>query len=126
MATTTNLGITKVEAAQFQKEVTMNTALDTIDKVLAGKYTYNMASDANYTVSDSNSQNRIIIITDTGVVLTTTRDITIDNLTKDWIVENRTAQSLVFKTAGGAGTVTVTSATIRHIYGDGTSIFAVA
>ncbi len=132
MATTPNLGITHIESNQSQKEVTANEAFDTLDEALAGELTHNMASDANYTLDVTEpakeDENLVIHITDTGVVLTTTRDIIFPDKAQLHVAYNDTAQSLRFKTASGAA-YTVAAGGIRLFYIEGASpydAFAVA
>lgn len=121
MATTPNLGITHIEANQSQKEVTANEAFDVLDEGLAGQLTHNMASDANYTLDTSEPakehENLVLHITDTGVVLTTTRDIILPATKQMHVAWNATAQSLRFKTATGTA-FTVAAGSVRLFYID--------
>ena len=69
MAVTNNLGITLLSTAQANKEGTMNTGTDVLDKAVAGHTQHNMASDANYTLDTATDEhvNVFVEITDTGV-----------------------------------------------------------
>lgn len=65
--------------------------------------TQNVASDADITLTaDQNLYGRIEI-TDTGVILTTGRNVITDNTEHSFLAVNSTAQTLTFKTAGGTG-----------------------
>lgn len=121
MATTPNLLITHIEANQSQKEVTANEAFDTLDEGLAGELVHNMASDANYTLvttePSKEHENLVLHITDTGVVLTTTRDIILPDQKQLHVAWNDTAQTLRFKTAAGAA-FSVVAGSVRLFYID--------
>ena len=126
MATTSRLTITKIEESQADKEVTANTAFDKLDKAIAGELVHDMASDADYTlvttdVGGNENLNAVLHITDTGVNLTTTRNIIVPTLDKIYIVKNATAQSLVFKTSAGSG-VTVGAGDEAFVRCDGTNV----
>lgn len=130
MATTPNLLITHIEANQSQKEVTANEAFDTLDEGLAGELVHNMASDANYTLDTTEPakehENLVLHITDTGVVLTTTRDIILPDNQQLHVGWNDTAQTIRFKTAAGAA-FSVTAGSVRLFYiDDGGDAVAVA
>lgn len=103
MTTTTNLAITHVTSSQYQKEVTMNAALDSLDTAIAGRVVVNFASDADLTLTAAQALNSIVEITDTGVVLTTARNVVVPTANKSWQVYNGTAQILTVKTTAGSG-----------------------
>lgn len=128
MATTPNLAITHIESNQSQKEVTANEAFDILDEAIAGELVHNMASDANYTLDTSEPnkehENLVLHITDTGVVLTTTRDIIVPEAAHLYVAWNDTAQTLNFKTASGTS-FAVAAGSVRLFYVDGTSYDAV-
>lgn len=124
---TSNLGITFVSVSQADKEGTINTGLDKLDGALAGRLVHNMASDADYTLDTASIEhlNLILDITDTGVLLTTTRNIILPSNTQAHIVVNSTAQILQFKTVAGTGT-NIQAGAMELIYCDGTNIESVA
>jgi hypothetical protein len=128
MATTANLNITHIEANQSQKEVTANEAFDILDEGLAGDLVHDMASDANYTLDTTQPaaehENLMLHITDTGVVLTTTRDIILPANPQLHIAFNDTAQTLNFKTASGVA-FGVTAGSVRLFYIEDTSFDAI-
>jgi len=103
MTTTTNLGITHVTSAQYQKEVTMNAALDSLDTAVAGRVSINFASDANLTLTAAQALNSIVELTDSGVVLTAARNVIVPTANKQWQFYNGTARVLTIKTSGGTG-----------------------
>lgn len=127
MTTTTNLNITHLEAAQNQKETTVNDALNAIDGALAGLFTYNFTSAVAYTVSTGNDDhlNMCVRITDVSTKLAATTTVIFPNNNQLHVVQNNTLQSIVFKTALGTG-VTVGPSTLETIYCDGTDILSVA
>ncbi len=83
--------------------------------------TYNMAADANYTLTTDQNNKRFVVITDTGVLLSTGRDIIVDNVQKRFIAKNETLQILTFKTAAGTGIAVAAGKTI-DLYNDGTDV----
>ena len=82
--------------------------------------THDMASDANYTLTDAQNRKRRVIITDTGVNLTTGRDIVVDDMEKRFIAVNETLQTLTFIIAGVG--VDVAAGTTVELYNDGIDI----
>jgi hypothetical protein len=65
--------------------------------------TYNLTSDANYTLTADQNLYKSVTITDTGGVLTAGRDIIVDNIGKTLVFVNSTAQTLRVKPLSGAG-----------------------
>jgi len=65
--------------------------------------TFNLTADANYTLTADQNLYKNITITDTGVVLTTGRDIIVDDVGRIFLFTNSTAQTLTVKTAAGTG-----------------------
>lgn len=128
MATTANLNITHIEANQSQKEVTANEAFDVLDEAVAGDLVHDMASDANYTLDTTQPaaehENLMLHITDTGVLLTTTRDIILPSNPQLHIAFNDTAQTLNFKTSGGVA-FGVSAGGVRLFYIEDTSFDAI-
>ena len=103
MTTTTNLGITHVTSAQYQKEVTMNSALNSLDTAIAGRIVVNFASNADLTLTAAQALNSILELTDTGAVLTVARNVIVPTANKQWQVYNGTAKTLTIKTTAGTG-----------------------
>lgn len=86
--------------------------------------THNIASNADYTLNVATFQDRysILKITDTGVLLTATRNIIVPSVSNVYIVKNETAQNLIIKTSGGSG-VTVGNSTSALVFCDGTNVY---
>lgn len=88
--------------------------------------THNMASDAAYTLTEEQNKFGRIVITDTGVVLTATRNILVDTKEKSFIFQNDTAQNLNAKVVGGGATVKVTPGSFATLYADGTDVLDIS
>lgn len=116
-----DFNLAEMTQSQNDKYITHNTENRRIAAAVAGRTSVDMGSDANLTLNASDTDGteswryRFINITDTGVALTATRDVVMPAKGTDWIVENETAQSLVFKITGQTG-VTVTTGNAAHIY----------
>lgn len=125
MATSPNLLITHLDANVSQPEVPLNTGTDLLDEIIAGILVHDMASDADYTLSTITDpqewQHAEINITDTGVNLTTARNIIVPINEKVYIFRNDTAQSLTLKTSAGTG-ITVTAGSVNTVRCDGTDV----
>jgi hypothetical protein len=80
------------------------------ETAIQAQTTHNMASDADYTLTTSQAQKAIIKITDTGVVLTTGRNIIVPDAAREWTVVNDTAETLTFKTLAGTGVAVLAGA----------------
>lgn len=80
------------------------------------------ASDANYTLSAAENNYSQIEMTDTGVVLTTTREIVIDTAAKIFSFINSTAQTLSVKTASGTAATVYADGFVYDLYSDGTDV----
>lgn len=129
MATYSNLGIkliTTGDESGTWGTSTNNNFSDVIDEAIAGVVTYNIGSDANFTltVSDATSSDaRHAVIKFTSVSLSATRTCTFapDDLQKVWVVINATTggQSLTFKQGSSGATVTVANGESAIIYSDG-------
>jgi hypothetical protein len=129
MATYSNLGIKLIttgdESGTWGTSTNTNFS-DVIDEAIAGVVTYNIGSDANFTltVSDATSSDaRHAVIKFTSTTLTATRTCTLapDDLQKVWVVVNATTggQSLTFKQGSSGATVTVPNGESAIIYSDG-------
>lgn len=127
MALSDYRNITLMATSQATKEVTVNSAINNLARGLAGRLVHDMASDADYTLSEANGEdeNLYIEITDTGVVLTTTRNIIVPTDENGYLFYNNTAQSLVMKTAAGSG-VTAVAGERLLMYCDGTNVVEIA
>lgn len=127
MTTSTNLLITHLDANVAAPQVVLNAGTDLIDTAVAGMLTHNMASDADYTLSVLTSpkewQYATIKITDTGVVLTASRNIIVPTNTKHYTLINSTAQEITLKTSGGTG-VAVAAGEQAALLCDGTNVIS--
>jgi hypothetical protein len=84
--------------------------------------THDITVDSDYTLTDDQNLYGRINITDTGVVLTTARNIIVDNVEKNsFIFENSTAQDLTVKTSAGTG-ILVSSGETKVLRNDGTNV----
>jgi hypothetical protein len=129
MATYSNLGIkliTTGDESGTWGTSTNNNFSDVIDEAIAGVVTYNIGTDANFTltVSDATSSDaRHAVIKFTSTTLSATRTCTFapDDLQKIWVVINSTTggQSLTFKQGSAGATVTVANGESAIIYSDG-------
>lgn len=129
MTSTSNLEMDHLEDGVASPDVVLNESLDLTDLAIAGMVTHNMASDADYTLSTSTDPEEwkyaVVKITDTGANLTTTRNIIVPTNTKQYLLVNATAQSLVLKTSGGSG-ITVATSNNQLLFCDGTNVIAMA
>jgi len=87
--------------------------------------THNITIDTDYALTaDQNSYGRVIV-TDTGVILTTGRNIIVDVSERSFLFQNDTAQALTVKTSTGTGIAVATGAKILLLC-DGTNIIEAA
>jgi hypothetical protein len=91
-------------------------------QLVAETITHNMASDANYTLTDAENRKANIDITDTSVNLTAARDIIVKNIQREFIASNNTLQTLTFKTSSGTGIDLIAGIDRRKLYCDGTDV----
>ena len=84
--------------------------------------THDITVDADYTLTDDQNLYGRINITDTGAILTTARNIIVDNVEKNsFIFQNSTAQDLTVKTSAGTG-ILVSSGETKVLRNDGTNV----
>ncbi len=125
MADTTNIEAPKWTASQNSPDVTINSALDVIDSTMAAQNVIDFPSDADYTLTDTGARPRewqycVIEMTDTGVVLTTGRNVIVPDNPRIYLFYNNTAQTLTLKPSGTGIAVATTKRAILHC--DGTNI----
>jgi hypothetical protein len=110
---------------------TTNTNLGTaIEEAIVGRATANFSTDADLTISLTNSnatqvaRNYILDVT-SGVSLSTSRNLIVPTIDKPYIVENNTTggQSIVVKTSAGTG-VTVPNGKKMMVYANSTDVVA--
>lgn len=109
MATEPNTGLTFQEAGSTQTDALQNAELNLFGPSIAGTQTRNFATDANITLTSTEYWTSCIVFTDTGVVLTTGRDVILPAHFPLIFVRNATAQTLTLKKSGQTG-VTVAAA----------------
>lgn len=103
-----------------------------LEAAICGLLTHDMASDADYTLTTTGSPEEwhygTIEITDTGVVLTTGRNIIIpasrEAYPRTFVFVNNTAQTLTLKTASGTG-IAVSTTKTAILRCDGTDVVRV-
>ena len=105
------------ELAGFISTLQTYTAQD----LIANTTTHDMTSDADYNLTSTENLKGRVIITDTGVVLTTGQNIVVANTARFFLVLNSTAQTLTFKTAAGAG-IAVLAGESAVLLCDGTDV----
>lgn len=126
--TTPNLEIPEGADSQTSLYAVYNAMGRILEQAICGRLTIDFATDADYTL-DTTANNeewrdKFIEITDTGVVLTTGRDIVFpDKNGPEYIVTNSTAQTLTLKLSGQTG-VTLTAGSTGRFYNDGSDMVA--
>lgn len=107
-----------------------NTNLGTLlEEAIAGVYTVTMTSDADYTLTSLNGASdearQAVLVVESAVSLTATRNLLIPQKDKVYIVKNNTSggRLLVVKTTVGTG-VTLTSGDTQILYCDGTNVYS--
>ncbi len=120
MTTTPNLAIEHIAANQSQKEVTANTAFDTLDKAMC-QPTNIALTDANLSLTDAQFLG-CVYLRFTGT-LTAARTITVPAKSKLVIVENSTTGGFAInvKTSAGAAIV-FNNGDRKLLYGNGTTL----
>ncbi len=115
-----DFNLQEMTQSQANRYVTHNEENRRLGAAVAGSTTLDFASDADMTINASDSDGteswryQTLVITDTGVVLTTGRNVILPSKGGLHFVINKTAQTLTFKTSGGTG-VAVTASTNKLI-----------
>lgn len=86
-----------------------------------GVVVQNVATDADITLTTDQNGADLVEITDTGVVLTTGRNVVVENRARPLAVRNSTAQVLTFKTSAGTG-IAIAAGTGAMVWSDGTNV----
>lgn len=122
-----NLRIPHLDQNVAQPEIPENTAKDIIDQILSGRFTTDFITDADITITHSDSttsasdwQNAILNFT-SSVALTGTRNVILPDNQRVYIIENNTGYSIQFKTLNGTG-VTLVDGNNVFCYSDGVDI----
>jgi len=106
-----------------------NTNLGTaLEQAIVGYGNPSYASDANLTLSYTNTNatqtaRALVLNVTSAVSLTTTRELVVPTIQKQYIVQNNTtgSQSITVKTLAGSG-ITVPNGRKAHLYVDGTNV----
>jgi hypothetical protein len=111
---------------QDNPDTNINNFRYAVEGLAAGVLVHDMASDADYTLATTGDyprewQNHVIKITDTGVVLTTGRNIIVPDNVRAYMFVNDTAQSLTLKRSAGTG-IAVATGNWAMLYCDGTNV----
>ena len=127
MATSPNLEITHLTQAQAQKHVTVNGAIDAIDRAVAGHRTnLDFPSDANFTPSATDVRNSFSIDVGGGT-LTAERQFIIPLTTHLYLIGNNTAGSQSIEVIGTTGTgVVIDNGDRSMVFVDGTNVTLVS
>jgi hypothetical protein len=94
---------------------------EVISRTAPWDITINIATDADLTLTQEQNLYGRITITDTGYLLSTTRNIICLNAVRNFEFINETARSLVFKTNAGTG-ITVGTHETAQVFCDGTNV----
>jgi hypothetical protein len=129
LAANPQLGFNELAANQAQPHITINTADRSLSSAIAGQVTINAASDANITMLSNQWQYATIVLTDSGVVLTTGRDLIYPNVDAQtggvsrmrFLFRNSTTQTITVKRSGHAG-VAVPAGSASLLQHNGTDI----
>lgn len=123
MSTTANLGITKLNPGQSNAHVTVNEALDNVDKAIAGRLAISLTGLSTKTLTGAESTNHILHVTATSGAC----DLVVQALPKSWIVVNDGSHTVTVKRASQSSPTppTVAAGTSKHLYCDGTNVRAV-
>jgi hypothetical protein len=119
--TTTYLGLATVPTNSTNPSVPVNNAMAAFDAAIAGTATRNLVADANYTLLPADYLTSLLIITDTGPVLTAGRDIVFPAGFPRMYVTNSTAKTLTLKKAGQTGIALAAGAT-SMVYSGATDV----
>lgn len=114
------LGFPELQQNQAQPHITINGADRSITNAVAGQLTINFTTNANFTLGNSQWAYGLIVMTDTGPVLTTGRDVVypnVDSLTGGtsrlrFAFKNSTAQTLTVKRSGQTGVAVTPGSTV--------------
>jgi hypothetical protein len=125
MTTTTNLGMTEVEQSQAQKEVTVNAALETVDKAIAGYEAISVAGSVNVTLTAAQAKNALIKFTgaltgNISVIFPTS------SCNKKFVLWNATTGIFSLTVKHAASGVTITQGEKNLIFSDGTDMYAIS
>lgn len=102
-AKTQALNMWPIPENSLQKDPVIDQNAEATAQAMVGIVTLNLIADANYTLLPADYRCAVLVITDSGVVLTTGRDLIFPALFARMTVINSTAQTLTLKMAGQTG-----------------------
>jgi hypothetical protein len=109
---------------------TTNTNLGTaIEEAIVGRATANFASDANLTLTLTDTPatqiaRHLVLNVTSGVSLTATRDLIVPAIEKPYIIQNNTTGGQSIRVIVAGGSVTVPNGKTAFVYNDGTNVKA--
>jgi len=117
---------------QSQPETSLNAALDGLDGSANGVSVWDYSAggggpgDADYDVTTGADRatvlaSKLVKLNDTNTELGTGKDFIVPDVSHEWIVWNNTGQDVTFRNTSGTG-VNVVTATVRHLFCDGSDI----
>jgi hypothetical protein len=118
MALTENLGITKLAQGQSNAHVTVNDALDNLDRAVAGRLAIDLTGLTTKTLMGGESTRHILHVTATDAAC----DLVIQAVPKTWVVINDGSHTVTVKRSGQSGAPTIAAGAIKHFVCDGTDI----
>jgi hypothetical protein len=107
---------------------TTNTNLGTaIEEAIVGRATANFASDANLTLTLTDTPatqiaRHLVLNVTSGVSLTATRDLIVPAIEKPYIIQNNTTGGQSIRVIVAGGSVTVPNGKTAFVYNDGTDV----
>lgn len=103
--------------------ITNNSGFYTKDEIdtMSSEVVINFASDADLTLTDAQNDYGLLRLTDTGVLLTATRNVIVSTDKRQIIAYNDTAQILTIKTDTGTG-IAIPPDQFGVLYSDGTNV----
>jgi len=107
---------------------TTNTNLGTaIEEAIVGRATANFASDANLTLTLTDTPatqiaRHLVLNVTSGVSLTATRDLIVPAIEKPYIIQNNTTGGRSIRVIVAGGSVTVPNGKTAFVYNDGTDV----
>jgi hypothetical protein len=122
---TPNLGISHIQAAQNQKEVTANAAFDGLDQALCNELAVAI-SGADVTLTAAQALGNLVFVC-TGA-LTANRNLIVPTNRKPYVIANQTTGgfTVALKTASGAGIAASNDGSYKLCYCDGTNVVKIS
>jgi hypothetical protein len=98
-----------------------------LEEAIVGRATANFASDANLTLTLTNSNatqiaRHLVLNVTSGVSLTATRDLIVPAIEKPYIIQNNTTGGRSIRVIVAGGSVTVPNGKTAFVYNDGTDV----